>query len=806
MEPTPVRPNSTEEIALPIEGMTCAACATRIERKLGRTEGVEGASVNYATEEALVRLAPGGADLAALVTAVESAGYSVRTSLAEVYADAGTNVLHTMASARSVRGVLEVNQVSDGGRILLSVRYVRGVTDASSLAMALGRSGGEPEEAEVDLLEREHDVRFRTLRARFIVAAVLSLPVAVLGMSHGRFSFPGSDWLVMALTTPVVFWAGWEFFLLAARAARHRATDMNTLVALGVGTAWATSTATLLFPGFFHTPGTHAEVYFEASAVIVTLVLLGRLLEEKAKGRTGAAIRSLMKLQPPEALLREASGERRVPAGSVAIGAEVIVRPGERIPVDGEIIEGRTSIDESMITGEPMPVDRGPGDRVTAGSLNTNGAIVCVVVRTGRDTLLQQIVELVRRAQGQKPPLQILADRIAAVFVPIVMLIALGSAVLWFFLGPEPQANHALLRFVTVLIIACPCALGLATPTAIVVASGVAARLGILVRDGRAIEVLGSIDRVAFDKTGTLTLGRPVLQQVTAESGVDEGDLLTLAASAESRSEHPIALAIVQGAADRGLTIRTPDEFEAFPGLGVQATVNSQVVRVGNAAFTASELRSDPSGGTLVFVSVDGSAYGALVVRDSVRPESRLSVSTLKSLGISSVMVTGDSLSAARAVADAVGITEVYAGVLPGEKDQQVSLLREAGHRIAFVGDGINDAPALARADVGIAMGSGTDIAMEASDVTLIRPDPLLVADAVRLSRRTTATIRGNLFFAFVYNVILIPLAAGALYPLSPELLVSPVLASAAMALSSVSVVTNSLRLRRFERLKPPNP
>lgn len=800
-------PAPAQELALPIEGMTCAACAVRIERKLSKADGVDQAAVNYTTEEALVRVAPGGAGLADLVRAVESAGYSVRTAAAETSVPGPAEADGTAARVRTVRGVLEVRVREEGGAYLVETRFVRGVTDPVVLARAMGVDVA-PTEAEGDALEREHDARRRYLRLRFVVSAILTVPVAVLGMSHGLFHVPGANWIAFALTTPVVAWSGAEFFRLAWRAARHGAADMNTLVAAGVGTAWAVSVAALVAPRFFVSAGAQPDVYFEAAAVIVTLLLFGRFLEERAKGRTGAAIRSLMTLQPPEARVRDRGEERLIPAGEALPGMEVVVRPGERIPVDGDVVEGRSSVDESMVTGEPLPVERGPGDRVVAGTLNTTGAFVCVVRRTGRDTLLQRIVEAVRKAQGQKPPIQDLADRVAAVFVPIVIAVAAASALVWWAWGPEPQWNHAVMRFVTVLIIACPCALGLATPTAIVVASGVAARLGILVRNGAALETLARVGRVAFDKTGTLTLGSPVLATVRPEAPFDETQLVRWSASVEALSEHPIARAIVDAAAARGILPAKVVDFTMESGRGVGATVDGHAIRVGTAAWTgltgdgSDRLERDDTGATVITISVDGRSAGFLTVRDSLRPTAATTVSTLRHLGVDSVMVTGDGEPAARHVAALAGIHDVRAGLLPGDKEAFISSVRGHGPAVAFVGDGMNDAPALARADVGFAMGSGTDIAMQASDVTLVRPDPLLVAEAIRLSRRTVRTIRSNLFFAFVYNVILIPVAAGALYPLHPDLLLNPMLASAAMAASSVSVVGNSLRLRRFERLQ----
>jgi Cu+-exporting ATPase len=801
------------EIALPIEGMTCAACATRIERRLSRTDGVRRAAVSYATEEALVGVEAEKQDFGRLVQAVEQAGYRVRTVSAEarVRPDGERPASDVVRDTERVPGVLRVETALDGEGIVVRATYVRGATDLDVLARALGAEPDRPvgtASGEADALEAEHLKRYRDLRKRFFVAVVLSLPVVVVSMAHGALDFPGSRWLLWALSTPVVAWSGAEFFVLAWRAARHRTTDMNTLVAVGVGTAYVASAAAVLAPSFFEATGGHADVYFEAAAVIVTLILLGRLLEERAKGRTGSAIRALMKLQPDEARVRRGGVETVVPVRDVRIGDEVVIRPGERVPIDGEILTGGSAVDESMVTGEPIPAEKGPGDPVVAGTMNTTGALVCLVTRVGRDTLLRQIVEMVRHAQADKPPIQRLADRIAAVFVPAVIGIALVTAATWWVLGPEPHLNHAILRFVTVMIIACPCALGLATPTAIVVATGLAARLGILVREGSSIEQAGRIDRIALDKTGTLTEGRPAVAAVLPAREISRERLLGVAASAEHFSEHPIARAILEEAQASGLFPSEPKRFESETGLGVRAQVDGRAVVLGRRRFLEESgvvlppEEEAPAAETEIWVAEDGAVVGRILVADRVRDTSARAVALLRGLGVEPVMLTGDSPRAAAAVARTIGISDVRAGILPHEKADVVRALRDGGHRVGMVGDGINDAPALAQADVGIAMGSGTDIAVQASDMTLMRPDPVAVVDAVRLSRRTLRVIRQNLFFAFVYNVILIPVAAGVLYP-AFGLLLNPMIASAAMAASSVSVVSNSLRLRRFPRTNP---
>ncbi|MEM1042613.1 MAG: heavy metal translocating P-type ATPase [Bacteroidota bacterium] len=742
---TSAPPADSARIALPVEGMECAACAARIERCLGKQAGVQSASVNYATGEAVVEYAPGEVEVETLAAAVEQAGFRVRPD--------------------ALRGSAE-DDAAPGGR----------------------------------------ESHYRTLRRRTVAAAVLSLPVVVLSMAHGALDFPGMRWLMLALTTPVVVWAGAGFFAGAWRSLRHRAADMNTLVALGVGTAYGTSVVATLAPGLWSSAGQRPDVYFEAAAVIVTLILLGRLLEARAKGKTGAAIPRLMNLQPETARVVRGGRETEVPVAEVCVGDQVAVRPGERVPLDGTVIEGASAVDESMLTGEPLPVEKRPGDAVTGATVNRTGAFTLRVSRTGAGTTLAQIVRLVREAQGRKAPIQRLADTVSGVFVPVVFAIAVLAFAVWMAVGPEPRLTYALLSFVSVLIIACPCALGLATPTAIVVATGRAAERGILFKGGDAVERLRSVEVVLFDKTGTLTEGTPRLTDVVSLAGWTDADLLALAASAEARSEHPIGEAIVAEAQARGLALPTAEAFQSQTGLGVEATVDGRAVVIGNRAFLEergidqSTLDSDDadlarSGKTVVRVALDGEAAGVLAVADAIRPESAAAVKALRTLGLEVVMVTGDAEASARAVAEAVGIERVEANVRPADKAEVVRRYQRDGRVVAHVGDGINDAPALAAADVGVALAAGTDVAVEASDVTLMHSDPRAVAEAFRLSKRTLRTIKQNLFFAFVYNVLGIPVAAGVLYP-AFGLLLSPVIASAAMALSSVSVVTNSLRLR----------
>jgi Cu+-exporting ATPase len=808
--------------------MECAACAVRIEKKLGKQAGVRSASVNYATGEALVEYDTDEVGVTGLAATVERTGYGVRTESLVVPLVDETEP-PTAADVEAVlgrtNGFLRAAVDAEAAPPVAELHYVPGVADPNELVRlleeaGLAEAGTEVEAVDEDAVLREREAHYRATRRKMLTAAVLSLPVVVLSMAHGALDFPGMRWLMLVLTTPVVVWAGAGFFTGAWRAFRHHAADMNTLVALGVGTAYAYSVVATLAPELWlRTTGRMPDVYFEAAAVIVTLILLGRTLEERAKGQTGAAVRKLIGLQPDTARVvretPEGPREVEVPVADVAVGDVVAVRPGERIPLDGTIIDGASAVDESMLTGEPLPVEKQTGDTVIGATVNRTGAFTFRVSRTGKSTTLAQIVRLVREAQGRKAPIQRLADTVSGIFVPTVLLIAIATFVVWFDFGPEPRLAYALLTFVSVLIIACPCALGLATPTAIVVATGKAAEHGILLKGGDAVERIRQVDVVLLDKTGTLTEGEPRLTDVVPVGAWKEDDLLAVAAAAETRSEHPIGEAIVAEAEACGLALAPVMAFQSQTGLGIEATVGHRAVLIGNRAFLAErgveqapldEVEADlaASGKTVVRIAVAPGgagqaleAAGVLAVADTVRPTSREAVQSLRALGIDVVMVTGDAEPSARAVAAEVGIERVEANVRPADKAEVVRRYQREGRVVAHVGDGINDAPALAAADVGVAMGAGTDVAIEASDVTLMRDSLLAVADAFRLSNRTLRTIKQNLFFAFIYNVIGIPVAAGLLYPFF-GLLLSPIIASAAMALSSVSVVTNSLRLRRF--------
>jgi Cu+-exporting ATPase len=621
-----------------------------------------------------------------------------------------------------------------------------------------------------------------------------------------------TEWVLLALATPVQFWAGWQFYRGTWIALRNRSADMNTLIAVGTSAAYLYSLAVTVAPGILNRAGAAPALYYDTSTMIIALILLGRTLEARAKGRASEAIRRLAGLQAKTARVMRDGEEQDVPIEQVAVGDIVLVRPGERIAVDGHITEGSSALDESMVTGESMPVEKAPGDLVIGGTVNRTGAFRFRAASVGSDTVLARIIRLVREAQGSKAPIQRLADRVAGVFVPIVLVIAAITAAMWLIYGPNP--TYAITSAVAVLIIACPCAMGLATPTSLLVGTGKAAELGILVRSAAALETAGGIQAVIFDKTGTLTRGEPQVTDIAAAPDLSEDDVLRLAASVEQNSEHPLGQAVVRAARERGIALADVDQFQAVPGQGVCARLNGQAVCVGtlrlldSASISAAALADraaelENQGKTVLYVGVDGRAAGLIALADTARPDAAAAVWRLKGMGMQIVMITGDNARTAHAIAGAVGIDDVRAEVLPEHKSEAVRALQAKSTRVAMVGDGVNDAPALAQADLGVAMGRGTDIAMEAADITLVRDDLLLAPEAVRLGRATVTNIRQNLFWAFLYNIIGIPVAAGVLYPVWHTLL-NPAIAAAAMAFSSISVVTNSLHLRRYQPLRAP--
>jgi Cu+-exporting ATPase len=800
--------------------------------------------VNFATTRATVEIDPRATSTRELVRVVREQGYDTlapATLELPLRAGHGPDALPDGARAELAGspGVLDavLDAAAQGGAVL-RVTYVPGMADAQALREAAVRAGVPLRPADgprvaagptrEELTQRAREAEYRELRGRFVLAAALTLPVLVVAMSHGRvalLNFRGAAWLQLALTTPVVLFAGARFYRGAWAAFRHRAADMNTLIAVGTGAAYLYSVAATVAPRLFLT-GPHAghiaagampgmagpPVYFEAAGAILTLILLGRMLEARAKGRAGEAIRKLIALSPRTARVVRGGREVDVPVEDVLPGDVLRVRPGEKVAVDGAVEEGASSVDESMLTGESVPVAKHEGDKVFAATLNRGGTLLYRATRVGRDTALARIVRMVEDAQGSKAPIARLADVISGVFTPVVLCIAIVTFAAWFVAAPEAtRASEALVHFVSVLIIACPCALGLATPTAILVGTGRGAEHGVLVKGGESLERAHQLDTIVLDKTGTLTAGRPEVTDVEVAAGVPlaPDELLALAAGAERGSEHPLGEAVVRAAAARGLTARAAEGFRARSGRGVEARVGGRAVALGSARWMREQGVPDvdalaprieahaAAGRTAVLVALDGRAAGLIAAADPLRPESSAAVHALRELGLAVVMLTGDHAPTAAAVARAAGIAEVRADVLPEGKAEVVRALQAQGRVVAMVGDGINDAPALAQADVGIAVGTGTDVAIEAADVTLLRPDLRGVVAAIALSRRTMRTIRQNLFWAFVYNAVGIPVAAGLLYPVLGFSL-SPVLASAAMSLSSVSVLTNSLRLRAF--------
>ncbi len=795
---------------IPVRGMTCASCVLHVEEALKNTPGISYVSVNLSDESASVLMEENALPL--LVQSIRSAGYDVLHDC-YVFAIGGMTcascVERLERAIQALPGVLKVNINLATERA--SVNYIVGLLRAAQVIHAVQRAGYSAtlltargdREAEARSLEQGR------LRLRLIVSSVLSFFILTGSFAEmlslgSTFPFLSSPYFLLALATPVQFWSGFPFLRGTWAALKRRSTDMNTLVALGTSAAYFYSLFVALFPHVLTSRGISASTYFDTSAVIITLILLGRYLEGLAKGRTSQAIKRLLKLQPPTAILLVDEKEVEVSIEEVKVGDLILVRPGEKVPVDGTIVHGSSDLDESMVTGESMPVFKGPGDSVIGATLNGTGAFHFRAERVGQDTFLAHVINMVEEAQGSKAPVQKSADRIASIFVPVVLLISLITFLAWLAWGPFPSYIFALNNAVAVLVIACPCALGLATPTAVMVGTGKGAEIGILIRSGEALQKAGSLTAVVFDKTGTLTLGKPTVKKIISLTR-GEDDVLALAASAEALSEHPLAQAIHSAAHAKGITLTSPESFQAVPGRGVEAVIGGKKIRVGNAAFFEEmELSNVPFspedlGQTSIFVAEEGELLGSILIADIIKVEARESIKRLKALGLKLLLITGDNPASAKSVGAEAGIEETLAEVLPADKAKKIAELQARGEVVAMVGDGINDAPALAQADLGIALGTGTDIALETADIALISADLNGVNIALDLSRRTMATIRWNLFWAFIYNILGIPLAAGILYPLF-GLLLNPMIAALAMASSSVFVVSNSLRLQFFPR------
>ena len=811
-----------ERIDLPITGMSCASCALKIEKGLAKVEGVSQANVNFAAEKATVFFHPSQTDVSHLIDKVKDLGYGAKVEKVVLPIQGMTcaSCVNKVEKAlSSLKGVVHANVNFATERA--SVEYIPEEVSIRDLKKVVEEAGYQVLEVkEEDIVEKERlarEAELLKLKQKFTIGAVLLVPILIL-MYGGSLlekwiglSMETNFFIQFLLGTPVQFWVGWQFYVGFWKATKHKTSDMNTLIAVGTSTAYLYSLIVTFAPHRLMVEGLMMMVYFDTSAAIIVLILLGRFLEARAKGKTSEAIKKLIGLQPKTARVIRDGNELDIPLREVILGDLVIVRPGEKIPVDGMIKEGYSSVDESMVTGESLPVEKKSGDSVIGATINKAGTFKFEATKVGRDTVLAQIVRLVQEAQGSKPPIARMVDVIASYFVPVVISIAIITFIVWYFFGPHPALTYAFLNFVSVLIIACPCALGLATPTSIMVGTGKGAENGILIRGAEALETAHQLNTIVLDKTGTLTKGEPSVTDIIESDKFSKKEILTLAASAEKGSEHPLGESIVKKAKEENLSLLDSKNFLAIAGHGIEATIDSKRVLLGNLRLMeekkvslnglsnkAEQLSNE--GKTSMFLAVDGEVAGIIAVADTLKENSKKAVEALHQMGLEVVILTGDNQRTARAIAKQIGVDRILAEVLPEMKAEEVRRLQSEGRKVGMVGDGINDAPALAQADVGIAIGTGTDVAMESSDITLIGGDLRGIVTAIALSKATIRNIKQNLFWAFAYNTVLIPVAAGILFPFF-KILLDPILAAAAMAFSSVTVVSNALRLRRF---KPP--
>ena len=808
---------ATKSVTMPVTGMSCASCAHNIERTVGKLPGVGEVNVNFAAEQAVISFDSGQVDVKKLIDGIKGAGYGVAIAHTELpitgmtCASCAANI--ERALNRKLPGVIkaEVNFATERAR----VDYLPGLVEVSDIVSAVEKAGygafaadDAPDAADAEQAARDAEIKDQT--RKFIVGVIFAIPLFLLSMARD-FGFAGPwihgpwvNWMFFLLATPVQFYTGWDYYTGGFKSVRNGSANMDVLIALGSSVAYFYSLGVVLFPSL------GAHVYFETSAVIITLIKLGKMLEARTKGKTGGAIRKLIGLQPKTATVLEDNVEKEISLTSVKKGDIVIVRPGERIPVDGTVLHGNSAVDESMLSGESLPIDKQPGDIVVGGTINGEGLLRFEATRVGKETALAQIIKLVQDAQGSKAPIQALADRIASVFVPGVIGIALLTFGLWWLITGE--FVPAMIRMVAVLVIACPCALGLATPTAIMAGTGKGAENGILFKKGEALENATKLDAIVLDKTGTITEGKPSVVDIVSltQEMFSVDSILKLTASAEKGSEHPLGKAIVKEAMARKIGLLEPENFKAHGGLGVEAVIDNRRMRIGKPKWfdiVNSETDSvsgrieeiQQQGKTVMVVEADDHLIGLIAVADTLKPESAEAIKALHEQGLKVAMLTGDNINTAKAIGAKVDIDDIYAEVRPEEKSEQIRKIQATGARVGMVGDGINDAPALAQADSGMAIGTGTDVAIETADIILSSGSLAGIPRAIRISRKTMRTVHQNLFLAFVYNIILIPLAAGVLAPIEtlPTMLrqLHPILAALAMAMSSISVVTNSLRL-----------